>query len=670
MKKKKILALVMVMLMIISNVMVAYAEETLDIGIGEWEKEEVIPVELSVDESEVTEASSEDEPDQEESESPEPILYEIQDISFQMTELELNRKLSVTATLNTTEGIENAVVTGVAYDKGSKVQYECTSISDTEITFEMIYGETEADDYVLETLTIYTLFDEQIFELEEYGNFSYTVYSNYYGDFLDGIAMFTTRKPQFTGVNGDDGRFVIVLDPGHDPVCTDRAWVNGVWEPDLNWRMAEALKAELEKYAGVEVYINRTWEECPGVVDVNDDFRCLEMRVVRAADLEADLLISLHNNAAGNGVLQSSAHGAVIYITRYPGYQPESEGLAQAVLSKLEGLGLRNNGIKTRYYGDDATDTYDDGTGWDWYAINRHSTLMGIPSLLIEHAFMDNLIDLEFLRTDEMVNAIGKADAQAIVEYYGLQLAEEVQTNGDMKVIQGEDEYIYLDITNVSASYEVEKVCVSAWSDNNGKDDLIWYDAVQNENGWTVTVDLKRHNMDEGTYYFDLCFVDQNGVKHLINSSESKVDMTDELIDQYKRKAMHRLYNPYTSEHFYTSNTYEKDYLVEVGWSYEGIAWYAPVTGVPVYRLYNPYVSDHHYTLSAFERDHLVSVGWSDEGIGWYSDPEKAVIVYRLYNPYTVTGMHHYTTNYNEVKYLSALGWHDEGIGWYGAEEY
>ena len=84
-------------------------------------------------------------------------------------------------------------------------------------------------------------------------------------------------------------------------------------------------------------------------------------------------------------------------------------------------MGLYNIGVKTRYYGDDAKDTYDDGTGWDYYAINRHSTLMGIPSLLIEHAFMDNSYDLQFLRSDEKLKEMGKRNAQAIIEYYGLQ---------------------------------------------------------------------------------------------------------------------------------------------------------------------------------------------------------------------------------------------------------
>ncbi len=137
--------------------------------------------------------------------------------------------------------------------------------------------------------------------------------------------------------------------------------------------------------------------------------------------------------------------------------------------------------------------------------------------------------------------------------------------------------------------------------------------------------------------------------------------------EEAKVKAMYRLYNPYTSEHFYTADVNERDGLASVGWSYEGIAWYAPEIGNPVYRLYNPYVSDHHYTLSSVERDGLVQVGWIYEGIGWYSDRSNSVAVYRLYNPYTITGMHHYTTDYSEVSHLSSIGWMDEGIGWYGA---
>lgn len=46
----------------------------------------------------------------------------------------------------------------------------------------------------------------------------------------------------------------------------------------------------------------------------------------------------------------------------------------------------------------------------------------------------------------------------------------------------------------------------------------------------------------------------------------------------------------------------ERKQLVSLGWKYEGVAWYAPTSGQPVYRLYNPNAGDHHYTLDSNER--------------------------------------------------------------------
>ena len=131
--------------------------------------------------------------------------------------------------------------------------------------------------------------------------------------------------------------------------------------------------------------------------------------------------------------------------------------------------------------------------------------------------------------------------------------------------------------------------------------------------------------------------------------------------------SMHRLYNPWSGEHFYTASTTERDHLITYGWRYEGIAWTAPETSeTPVYRLYNKWAGDHHYTTSEEERDQLVEAGWIYEAIGWYSDDAMGEALLRQYNPYAATGTHNYTTSQNENDYLVSLGWHSEGVGWYG----
>ena len=138
-------------------------------------------------------------------------------------------------------------------------------------------------------------------------------------------------------------------------------------------------------------------------------------------------------------------------------------------------------------------------------------------------------------------------------------------------------------------------------------------------------------------------------------------------------EAMYRLYNRWTGEHFYTGSAEERDVLVTVGWTPEGIGWYAPTEGAEVYRLYNPYseTGDHHYTMSAEEYDALGGLGWEQEGVCWHSADElddNVVAILRQFNPYVQTGTHNYTTSREENDALVELGWRHEGIAWYGVE--
>lgn len=90
---------------------------------------------------------------------------------------------------------------------------------------------------------------------------------------------------------------------------------------------------------------------------------------------------------------------------------------------------------------------------------------------------------------------------------------------------------------------------------------------------------------------------------------------------------VYRLYSG--TDHHYTTSEYERDHLVSVGWSYEGTGWYSDdAQTVPLLRLFNPNVDpsadwgnsgSHHYTTSSVERDFLVQVGWRFEGAGWYA---------------------------------------------------
>ena len=127
-----------------------------------------------------------------------------------------------------------------------------------------------------------------------------------------------------------------------------------------------------------------------------------------------------------------------------------------------------------------------------------------------------------------------------------------------------------------------------------------------------------------------------------------------------------RVYNPNSGRHHLTINRDEIDFLMGLGWRYEGIAFTANTSGtdsLAVYRLYNPYSGEHFFTWSPSEKAELVYRGWIDEGICWYSDSKKSVPVFRFYNPNASD--HHFTINQTEISKLVVAGWKNEGIAFY-----
>lgn len=129
---------------------------------------------------------------------------------------------------------------------------------------------------------------------------------------------------------------------------------------------------------------------------------------------------------------------------------------------------------------------------------------------------------------------------------------------------------------------------------------------------------------------------------------------------------MYRLYNRWTGEHLFTSSASEVNDLRGLGWSYEGVAWHAPLSGTAVYRLYNPYSGDHFYTTSASEYRQLGGIGWRQEGTAFHSAGSSGVPVYRLFNRWLTQGTHLFTTSATEYRQLGNIGWRQEGVAWYG----
>lgn len=203
----------------------------------------------------------------------------------------------------------------------------------------------------------------------------------------------------------------IVLDPGHGGIDggTNKSFKGKTYsEKELNLKIAQYCKEELETYSKVRVYMTR-----------NDDrYVGLEDRVNYAKSVGATIFVSIHNNSHDN----AGVHGATVYYPNSnfkPQLGAQGHSLAQNIVSQLVALGLANHGAIIR--NSECGDTYDDGSLCDYYSVIRNSKKAGFPGIIIEHAYISNESDATtYLGSNEALKKLGVADANGIANYFGL----------------------------------------------------------------------------------------------------------------------------------------------------------------------------------------------------------------------------------------------------------
>ena len=230
----------------------------------------------------------------------------------------------------------------------------------------------------------------------------------------DGMAASITEGRTTAGDTNGDGVFTIVLDPGHggsDP----GALGFGLRESDLTLSIGKYCQQTLSQYAKTKVYMTRT----------SDTFVDLKPRANFAKSVGADLFVSLHINSSS----ASSANGAEIWVpspgTWFPAFNGVGEGLACEMLSKLKALGLADRDtVWDNYEVNGEKKYYPDGSWADSLSVIRNCREAGIMAILVEHGFISNQSDAKFLSSEANLKKLGEADAQGIVDYYGLKLPQ------------------------------------------------------------------------------------------------------------------------------------------------------------------------------------------------------------------------------------------------------
>lgn len=211
---------------------------------------------------------------------------------------------------------------------------------------------------------------------------------------LLGIILFAVAIQTTMSVQAAEP-LVVVIDPGHggDNLGTDYLPIP---EKDYDFIVAMYMKAYLEQYQDVKVYLTRT----------GDVAMSHKERAQFAKSVNADFLFSLHFNAS----LDHTYYGAEVWIPSSGSAYSQGYGLANEFLTEFQEMGIYNRGIKTRI----------GKTGNDYYGIIRQCALVNIPSVIVEHCHVDHPYDVVNLQSDDRLREFGERDARAVARYFGL----------------------------------------------------------------------------------------------------------------------------------------------------------------------------------------------------------------------------------------------------------
>lgn len=179
----------------------------------------------------------------------------------------------------------------------------------------------------------------------------------------------------------------VVIDAGHGGSEVGATY-GGIYEKDVNLAIAKYVEEELKKH-GVRVYMTRT----------SDVTTSLSSRTTLANSINADLFVSVHNNAIVN---KSGIKGTEVL---YPTSTIVKNGIsAYSLAVKLQNTvsslaGTYNKGVINRN---------------NLYVLNHTK----MPAVIVEVAYMTNYSDLRKLKDEEFLEKAGRAIAQGILESF------------------------------------------------------------------------------------------------------------------------------------------------------------------------------------------------------------------------------------------------------------
>lgn len=94
-------------------------------------------------------------------------------------------------------------------------------------------------------------------------------------------------------------------------------------------------------------------------------------------------------------------------------------------------------------------------------------------------------------------------------------------------VVNRDTASVNVKISGITGPSAITKVSVAVWTTAKGQDDLRWYEAGKQKDGWSFQIDTAKHNLETGTYNIHAYATDKRGIEMFAGGGTTVVNKAD-----------------------------------------------------------------------------------------------------------------------------------------------
>lgn len=98
-------------------------------------------------------------------------------------------------------------------------------------------------------------------------------------------------------------------------------------------------------------------------------------------------------------------------------------------------------------------------------------------------------------------------------------------TGGKIEAVVDRDTAtVNVKISGLTGPSEISKVVIPVWTTSGGQDDIRWYEAKREKDGWSLLIDTANHNFETGTYNIHVYATDKRGIQNCVGGTKAVMD--------------------------------------------------------------------------------------------------------------------------------------------------